>query len=102
MTTSEGQGSQLDHLSDGLWKSEYQVRYFESYSSIRSPKRKFQKFIIILAEYNMSLINYILLGIKLAELNNKINVLILSDHDDIEYNYAINIFNNPYTYTHSN
>jgi len=50
----------------------------------------------------MSLINYILLGIKLAELNNKINVLILSDHDDIEYNYAINIFNNPYTYIHSN
>ena len=43
----------------------------------------------------MPLINYILLAIKLAELNNKINMLILSDHDDLEYNYTFNIFNNP-------
>jgi hypothetical protein len=43
----------------------------------------------------MPLINDILLAIKLVELNNKINVLILNDHDDIEYNYTFNIFNNP-------
>ena len=41
----------------------------------------------------MPLINGLLLTIKLVELNNKINVLILSDHDDIEYNYKFNIFN---------
>jgi hypothetical protein len=42
----------------------------------------------------MPLINGLLLAINLVGLNNKINVLILSDHDDIEYNYNGNIFNN--------
>jgi hypothetical protein len=47
-----------------------------------------------LNKYNMPLINGLLLAINLVGLNNKINVLILSDHDDIEYNYNCNIFNN--------
>ena len=34
----------------------------------------------------MPLINGLLLAIKLVELSNKLNVLILSDHDDTEYN----------------
>ena len=50
----------------------------------------------------MPLINGLLLAIKLVELNNKINVLILSDHDNIEYNYKFNIFNKPQTYIHFN
>ena len=36
----------------------------------------------------------LLLAIKLVELINKINVLIWSDHDDTEYNYKLNVFNN--------
>ncbi len=36
----------------------------------------------------------LLLAIKLVELINKINVLIWSDHDDTEYNYKFNVFNN--------
>ena len=42
----------------------------------------------------MPLINGLLLAINLVGLNNKINVLILSDHDDNKYNYNCNIFNN--------
>jgi hypothetical protein len=42
----------------------------------------------------MPLINGLLLAIKLVELSNIINVLILSDYDDTEYNYKFNIFNN--------
>lgn len=41
----------------------------------------------------MPLINGLLLAIKLVELSNILNVLILSDHDDTEYNYKFNIFN---------
>ena len=42
----------------------------------------------------MSLFNGLLLAINLVELSNILNVKIFSDHDDTEYNYKFNIFNN--------
>jgi hypothetical protein len=57
--------------------------------------KKILKILIKRTEYNMPLINDLSLAIKLVELNNKIHMLILSDHDGIEYNYTFKIFNYP-------
>ena len=43
----------------------------------------------------MPLMNGLLIAIKLVELNNKIIVLILSDHDNIKCMHKFNIFNKP-------
>jgi DNA-binding NtrC family response regulator len=83
--------------SEALQMSGYTVSSFNdpilAYEYIRDNPDKFS---LIITDYKMPLMDGLFFAIKLAEINNKLNMIIMmSDHDDIKCNYKFNIIKKP-------
>jgi DNA-binding NtrC family response regulator len=83
--------------SEALQMSGYAVSSFNdpilAYEYIRDNPDKFS---LIITDYNMPLMDGLFFATKLAEINKKLNMIIMmSDHADIKANYKFNIIKKP-------
>jgi DNA-binding NtrC family response regulator len=83
--------------SEALQMSGYAVSSFNdpilAYEYIRDNPDKFS---LIITDYKMPLMNGLFFATKLAEINKKLNMIIMmSDHADIKTNYKFNIIKKP-------
>lgn len=90
--------SELVNLySEALQMSGYEVSNFSdpllAYEHIRDNPDKYS---LIITDYRMPLMDGLFFATKLAEINKKLNMIIMmSDHDDIKCNYKFNIIKKP-------
>jgi DNA-binding NtrC family response regulator len=83
--------------SEALQMSGYEVSNFSdpllAYEHIRDNPDKYS---LIITDYRMPLMDGLFFATKLAEINKKLNMIIMmSDHDDIKCNYKFNIIKKP-------
>ena len=83
--------------SEALQMSGYEVSNFSdpllAYEHIRDNPDKYS---LIITDYRMPLMDGLFFATKLAEMNKKLNMIIMmSDHDDIKCNYKFNIIKKP-------
>jgi len=83
--------------SEALQMSGYEVSNFSdpllAYEHIRDNPDKYS---LIITDYRMTLMDGLFFATKLAEINKKLNMIIMmSDHDDIKCNYKFNIIKKP-------
>ncbi|HEY6658354.1 MAG TPA: response regulator [Nitrososphaeraceae archaeon] len=83
--------------SEALQMSGYDVSSFSdpllAYEHIRDNPDKYS---LIITDYRMPLMDGLFFGTKLADINRKLNIIIMvSDHDDIKCNYKFNIIKKP-------
>ena len=83
--------------SEALQMSGYEVSNFSdpllAYEYIRDNPDKYS---LIITDYRMPLMDGLFFATKLAEINKKLNMIIMmSDHDDIKCNYKFNIIKKP-------
>lgn len=83
--------------SEALQMSGYDVSSFSdpflAYEHIRDNPDKYS---LIITDYTMPQMDGLFLATKLAEINKKLNMIIMmSDHDDIKCNYKFNIIKKP-------
>jgi DNA-binding NtrC family response regulator len=87
----------LNLYSEALQMSGYEVSNFSdpllAYEHIRDNPDKYS---LIITDYRMPLMDGLFFATKLAEINKKLNMIIMmSDHDDIKCNYKFNIIKKP-------
>jgi DNA-binding NtrC family response regulator len=83
--------------SEALQMSGYDVSSFSdpllAYEHIRDNPDKYS---LIITDYRMPLMDGLFFATKLADINRKLNIIIMvSDHDDIKCNYKFNIIKKP-------
>ena len=83
--------------SEALQMSGYDVSSFSdpllAYEHIRDNPDKYS---LIITDYKIPLMNGLFFATKLADINRKLNMIIMvSDHDDIKCNYKFNIIKKP-------
>ena len=83
--------------SEALQMSGYDVSSFSdpllAYEHIRDNPDKYS---LIITDYKMPYMDGLFFATKLAEINKKLNIIIMiSDHDDIKCNYKFNIIKKP-------
>ena len=83
--------------SEALHMSGYDVSSFSdpllAYEHIRDNPDKYS---LIITDYRMPLMDGLFFATKLADINRKLNMIIMvSDHDDIKCNYKFNIIKKP-------
>jgi len=83
--------------SEALQMSGYDVSSFSdpllAYEHIRDNPDKYS---LIITDYRMPLMDGLFFATKLADINRKLNMIIMvSDHDDIKCNYKFNIIKKP-------
>lgn len=83
--------------SEALQMSGYDVSSFSdpllAYEQIRDNPDKYS---LIITDYRMPLMDGLFFATKLADINRKLNMIIMvSDHDDIKCNYKFNIIKKP-------
>ena len=83
--------------SEALQMSGYDVSSFSdpllAYEQIRDNPDKYS---LIITDYRMPLMDGLFFATKLADINRKLNIIIMvSDHDDIKCNYKFNIIKKP-------
>ena len=83
--------------SEALQMSGYDVSSFSdpllAYEHIRDNPDKYS---LIITDYRMPLMDGLFFATKLADINRKLNLIIMvSDHDDIKCNYKFNIIKKP-------
>ena len=83
--------------SEALQMSGYEVCSFSdpilAYEHIRDNPDKYS---LIITDYRMPLMDGLFFATKLADINKKLNMIIMvSDHDDIKCNYKFNIIKKP-------
>jgi DNA-binding NtrC family response regulator len=83
--------------SEALQMSGYDVSSFRdpllAYEQIRDNPDKYS---LIITDYRMPLMDGLFFATKLADINRKLNMIIMvSDHDDIKCNYKFNIIKKP-------
>ena len=83
--------------SEALQMSGYDVCSFSdpilAYEHIRDNPDKYS---LIITDYRMPLMDGLFFATKLADINRKLNIIIMvSDHDDIKCNYKFNIIKKP-------
>ena len=83
--------------SEALEMSGYDVSSFSdpllAYEHIRDNPDKYS---LIITDYRMPLMDGLFFATKLADINRKLNMIIMvSDHDDIKCNYKFNIIKKP-------
>jgi DNA-binding NtrC family response regulator len=83
--------------SEALQMSGYEVSNFSdpllAYEHIRDNPDKYS---LIITDYRMPLMDGLFFATKLAEINKKLNMIIMmSYHDDIKCNYKFNIIKKP-------
>ena len=83
--------------SEALQMSGYDVSSFSdpllAYEHIRDNPDKYS---LIITDYRMPLMDGLFFATKLADINSKLNIIIMvSDHDDIKCNYKFNIIKKP-------
>ena len=83
--------------SEVLQMSGYDVSSFSdpllAYEHIRENPDKYS---LIITDYRMPLMDGLFFATKLADINRKLNMIIMvSDHDDIKCNYKFNIIKKP-------
>jgi DNA-binding NtrC family response regulator len=83
--------------SEALQMSGYDVSSFSdpllAYQQIRDNPDKYS---LIITDYRMPLMDGLFFATKLADINRKLNMIIMvSDHDDIKCNYKFNIIKKP-------
>ena len=83
--------------SEALEMSGYDVSSFSdpllAYEHIRDNPDKYS---VIITDYRMPLMDGLFFATKLADINKKLNMIIMvSDHDDIKCNYKFNIIKKP-------
>ena len=83
--------------SEALQMSGYDVSSFSdpllAYEHIRDNPDKYS---VIITDYRMPLMDGLFFATKLADINRKLNMIIMvSDHDDIKCNYKFNIIKKP-------
>ena len=83
--------------SEALQMNGYDVSSFSdpllAYEHIRDNPDKYS---LIITDYRMPLMDGLFFATKLADINRKLNLIIMvSDHDDIKCNYKFNIIKKP-------
>lgn len=83
--------------SEALQMSGYDVSSFSdpllAYEHIRDNPDRYS---LIITDYRMPLMDGLFFATKLADINRKLNMIIMvSDHDDIKCNYKFNIIKKP-------
>ena len=83
--------------SEALQMSGYDVSSFSdpllAYEHIRDNPDKYS---LIITDYRMPLMDGLFFATKLADINRKLNIIIMvSDHDDLKCNYKFNIIKKP-------
>ena len=83
--------------SEALQMTGYDVSSFSdpllAYEHIRDNPDKYS---LIITDYRMPLMDGLFFATKLADINRKLNIIIMvSDHDDIKCNYKFNIIKKP-------
>ena len=83
--------------SEALQMSGYDVSSFSdpllAYEHIRDNPDEYS---LIITDYRMPLMDGLFFATKLADINRKLNIIIMvSDHDDIKCNYKFNIIKKP-------
>ena len=83
--------------SEALQMSGYDVSSFSdpllAYEHIRDNPDKYS---LIITDYRMPLMDGLFFATKLADINRKLNIIIMvSNHDDIKCNYKFNIIKKP-------
>ena len=83
--------------TEALQMSGYDVSSFSdpllAYEHIRDDPDKYS---LIITDYRMPLMDGLFFATKLADINRKLNIIIMvSDHDDIKCNYKFNIIKKP-------